>query len=372
MGKKSAMKSKSVDRGQADVYLKIVLLAGYLYLFLLSIDMMGTSMKMFGKGFSENLISSTSNPVVGLFVGILATAIIQSSSTTTSIVVGLVGGGALTPATAIPIVMGANIGTSVTSILVSLANMNFSSEFRRSFAASVVHDFFNFLAVLVLFPLQYYTNFLGYSSDMMANAFRNVGGLSFLNPVKAITKPVVYFISGLVQDVGWVLLLIALLFLFIALRQMVATLRTLVLKKAESLFDTVLFKTAFRAFIVGLVLTCAVQSSSITVSLVVPLAGAGLLTLAQIFPYTLGANVGTTITAVLASLVTGQIVAVQVAFAHVLFNLFGIVIWYPFKNIPISMAEGFAKITTKNRLLPIAYIIVAFFVIPGILIFLLR
>lgn len=366
------MKSQEEEKGQVAVYGKIVLLVGYLYLFLLSIDMMGTSMKMFGKGFSENLISSTSNPVVGLFIGILATAIIQSSSTTTSIVVGLVGGGALTPVNAIPIVMGANIGTSVTSILVSLANLNLSSEFRRSFAASIVHDFFNFLAVLVLFPLQYYTNFLGYSSRIMSNAFRNAGGLSFLNPVKAITKPVVLFISGLVQDVGWALLLVALLFLFIALRQMVATLRTLVLKKAESLFDRVLFRTAFRAFIVGLVLTCAVQSSSITVSLVVPLAGAGLLTLTQIFPFTLGANVGTTITALLASLVTGQIFAVQVAFAHVLFNVFGIAIWYPLKKIPISMAEGFANMTTGNKLLPIAYIIVAFFVIPGILIFVLR
>lgn len=357
---------------QADICLKVFLLVAYLYLFLLSIDMMGTSMQMFGKGFSEGLISSTSNPLVGLFIGILATAVIQSSSTTTSIVVGLVGGGALAPINAIPIVMGANIGTSVTSILVSLANMNRSSEFRRSFAASVVHDFFNFLAVLVLFPLQYYTNFLGHSSGFMADAFKNVGGLSFLNPVKALTKPMVYFISGLVQDIGWALLLVALLFLFIALRQIVAILRTLVLKKAESLFDRVLFKTAFRAFMVGLVLTFSVQSSSITVSLVVPLAGAGLLTLAQIFPFTLGANVGTTITAVLASLVTGNIYAVQVAFAHVLFNLFGIVTWYPFKWIPMSMAEKFANMATVNRVYPIAYIIIAFFVIPGFLIFVLR
>ncbi len=366
------MKVKGEKKEQASVFIKLVLLVGYLYLFLLSIDMMGTSMKMFGKGFSESLIVSTSNPIVGLFIGILATAIIQSSSTTTSIVVGLVGGGALTVSNAIPIVMGANIGTSVTSILVSLANMNRSSEFRRSFAASIVHDFFNFLAVLVLFPLQYYTNFLGKSSALMAGAFSEVGGLSFLNPVKAITKPMVHFISGLVHDIGWLMLIIALVFLFIALQRMVATLRTLVLKKAESLFDRVLFKTAFRAFVVGLILTISVQSSSITVSLIVPLAGAGLLTLSQIFPYTLGANVGTTITAVLASLVTGQLVAVQVAFAHVLFNVFGIAVWYPFKRVPISMAESFANMATKNRFFPIAYILVAFFVIPGVLIFVLR
>ena len=89
------MASGIQESGARKRYVQVVLLLGYLYLFLLSIDMMGASMKMFGKGFTESLIASTSNPLVGLFIGILATSIIQSSSTTTSIVVGLVGGGAL-------------------------------------------------------------------------------------------------------------------------------------------------------------------------------------------------------------------------------------------------------------------------------------
>ncbi len=359
------------ETGARRVIIQVVMLLGYLYLFLLSIDMMGASMKMFGKGFTENLIASTSNPLVGLFIGILATSLIQSSSTTTSIVVGLVGGGALTVPTAIPIIMGANIGTSVTNTLVALANMNRSSEFRRSFAASIVHDFFNFLAVLVLFPLQYFTNFLGHSSGLMADAFQHVGGLSYLNLVKAITNPVVHLISGLVNNIAWLLLLIAVAFLFIALRQIVTTLRHLVLTKAEALFDKVLFKTALRAFVVGLILTVSVQSSSVTTSLLIPFAGAGLLTLTQIYPFTLGANVGTTITAVLASLVTGQILAVQVAFAHVLFNLSGIAIWYPLKKVPIKLAELFAGMATRNRFYPILYILVMFFIIPSMLIWIL-
>ena len=353
-------------------YAQILMLLGYLYLFLLSIDMMGSSMKMFGKGFTENLIASTSNPVVGLFIGILATSLIQSSSTTTSIVVGLVGGGALTVPTAIPIVMGANIGTSVTNTLVALANMNRSTEFKRSFAASIVHDFFNFCSVLVLFPLQYFTNFLGHSSEVLADAFQNVGGLSYLNLVKAITKPVVHWIAELINNTAWLLLVIALVFLFIALRQIVATLRSLVLTQAEALFDKVLFKNALRAFFVGLVLTVSVQSSSVTTSLVIPFAGAGLLTLVQIYPFTLGANVGTTITAVLASLVTGEIHAVQVAFAHVLFNFSGIAVWYPLKKIPITLAEKFAAMATRNKFYPLVYIFIMFFVIPFLLIMVLR
>ena len=89
--------------------LQILQLVFFLYLFLVSIGLMGASFKIFGKGFAETLIATTSNPFVGLFIGVLATSLIQSSSSTTSIVVGMVGGGVLTVGNAIPIVMGANI-----------------------------------------------------------------------------------------------------------------------------------------------------------------------------------------------------------------------------------------------------------------------
>jgi sodium-dependent phosphate cotransporter len=346
---------------------QVFLLLGSLYIFLFSIDLMGSSMKMFGKGFAEALIASTSNPFVGLFIGILSTSIIQSSSTTTSIVVGLVGSNAMTVANAIPIVMGANIGTSVTNILVSLAHLNRSVEFRRSFAASVVHDFFNFLTVLVLFPLQYYTNFLGYISRGLEVVFQDVGGLTLFNPLKAITKPVISILCDLIPH-PWILLILALVLLFLALRQIVNVLKVLVVAKTGSWFDKVLFKNQFRAFTVGLILTMLAQSSSITTSLVIPLAGAGLLTLRQIFPYTLGANIGTTITAILASLVTANANAVIVAFAHLLFNVSGLAIWWPLKKIPLFIAESFAKRAVKNKVLPIVFVLVTFFVIPLIVI----
>ena len=347
---------------------RVLLLLGFLYLFLLSIDLMGSSMKLFGKGFAESLIAGTSNPLVGLFIGILSTSLVQSSSTTTSIVVGLVGSNALSVANAIPIIMGANIGTSVTNTLVSLANINRSTEFRRSFAASIVHDFFNFLAVLVLFPLQYFTDFLGYISYRLEVIFQNAGGLELFNPLKATTKPVVGFLIDLV-NVPWILLCIALACLFLALRQMVKILKVFIVAKAGSWFDKILFRNKGRAFVVGLVLTVLAQSSSITTSLVVPLAGAGLLSLRQIFPYTLGANLGTTITAILASLVTANPNAVIVAFAHLLFNVNGIVIWWPLSKIPIFLAQSFADQAIKNRVYPFVYILVMFFIVPLVAIF---
>ncbi len=150
---------------------------------------------MLGKGLAETLIATTTNPLVGLFVGILSTSIVQSSSFTTSIVVGLVAGGALNVTTAIPIIMGANIGTSVTNILVSMTQIRRTVEFRLALSAAIVHDFFNVLAVVILFPLQYFTNFLGLISTFVGEKFQNIGGLKFLSPVKASTKPLVEFLK---------------------------------------------------------------------------------------------------------------------------------------------------------------------------------
>lgn len=330
---------------------------------------MGSSVKLFGEDFANTLIASTSNPIVGLFIGILATSIIQSSSSTTSIVVGMVAGGALTIDGAIPIIMGANIGTSITNTIAALPQINRSVEFKRAFAAATVHDFFNFLSVLIIYPLQVTTNFLGTISHDLETVFAGVGGLKFLSPVKAITKPVVHIFTNNLGDYPWLLLILALVVLFISLKFMVGSLKTMVVAKAQNWFDKYLFKNALRAFIVGIFLTVLVQSSSITTSLMVPLAGAGILTLKKIFPYTLGANIGTTITAMLASLITGSQAAVTVAFSHLLFNISGIVIWAPLSKVPIYLAEKFAELSTKNKMIPVAYILVMFFVIPISIIF---
>ncbi|MFQ5866337.1 MAG: Na/Pi symporter, partial [bacterium] len=149
------------DSERIKVISRVILLFVLLYLFILSIKMMGTAFKLFGKDFAEQLIATTSNPYVGLLIGILTTSVIQSSSTTTSLVVGLVGAGALTISNAIPIIMGSNIGTSITNTIVSMGHVSRSNEFRRAFAGSTVHDFFNLITVVILFPLQLMTNFLG-------------------------------------------------------------------------------------------------------------------------------------------------------------------------------------------------------------------
>jgi len=343
-----------------------------LYVFILSITLLGASFKLFGKDFAETLLTTTSNPVIGLFIGILATSIIQSSSTTTSIVVGMVAGGLISIEGAIPIVMGANIGTTITNTIVSLTHITRSREFGRAFGGAIVHDIFNLLAVILLFPLQYFTNFLGYAALFMEGVFENSGGLQFISPIKVITKPVVNGIIHSLGDSSWLSALIAILMLFVALKFMVDIMKSLVISRVEGFFDRTIFKTTFRALTFGIILTSIVQSSSITTSLVIPLVGAGVLTIRQIYPYTLGANIGTTVTAIMASLVTQNPGAVAVAFSHLLFNIFGISIFLPLTKIPITLANKVAELTARSKLYPIAFILLIFFIIPIVLIYLLR
>jgi len=195
-----------------------------------------------------------------------------------------------------------------------------------------------------------------------------------------ITEPAVSAIKDIIkmQDVvnyNWLLIIVALILLFISLRYLTVLIRSLVMEKLEAFFDTHIFKTWIRALLFGVFITILVQSSSITTSLVIPLAGAGILQLRQIFPYTLGANIGTTITALLASLVSGTHAPLAVAFGHLAFNIFGISLIWPIekiRNIPIQLAEWFAELAIKNRLIPIVYVLVVFFLIPLSLIFIVR
>ncbi len=344
----------------------------FLYLFILSISLLGDAFKLFGREFAEALLESTSNPIVGWFIGILATSIIQSSSTTTSIVVGMVAGGLLSIEGAIPIVMGANIGTTVTNTIVSLTHISNTAEYKRAFSGAIVHDIFNVLTVVVLLPLQIFTNFLGRVAFFIEQVLENAGGLKFASPIKAVTKPVITLIIDLLNGNGWITAVLAIILLFIALRYMVKILKSLVLSRVEGFFNRYIFKTAFRALMLGLIVTALVQSSSITTSIVVPLVGAGVLTIRQVYPFTLGANVGTTVTAILAALVTSQSAALAVALAHLVFNICGIVIFLPLAKIPIRLAEMASETIEKSRIVPIVFILLLFFVIPLSLIYLLR
>lgn len=356
-----------IERKQA---LRILALLGLLFFFLLGLDLMGLAFKLFGKGFAEALIEKTSNPFVGLFVGILATSLVQSSSTTTSMTVALVGAGALTIEGAIPIVMGANIGTSVTNTLVALGQVSRRQEFQRAFAGATVHDFFNWLAVVCLLPLEIATGYLGRVASVLEAGLEGIGGIKLLNPLKAVIRPVAEAVSHLLGDAGALVLIVGIVLLIGSLKFLVDLLRIVMTSRAEQVLHRTLFRSAGAAVLCGALMTAMVQSSSITTSVMVPLVGAGIITLEQLFPFTIGANIGTTITALLAALATGQPAAVTVAFAHLMFNVTGALLIYvppPVRVLPLVMARGLGRLASRRRILAGIYIMAVFYALPVVL-----
>ena len=360
------------------IFLVIILV----YLFLVSIGLMGAAFKGFGKEFAENLIKATSNPFIGLFIGILATSIMQSSSTTTSILVGMVASGAITLTNAIPIIMGANIGTTITNTLVALAHVTRREEFRRAITGATLHDFFKLLCVSILFPIEIATGFIEKISTKLAISFSNVGGVQFTSPVKTATKPAIDLITdGLArlnvpENIIYILLLIiSLVVLFCCLYFIVRLMKSLVIGRVEIVFNNVFGKNALLGILAGLIFTAIIQSSSITTSLMVPLVASGILTVETIYPIIMGANIGTTVTAILASLATGNVIAISVAFSHLVFNLICVLFIYPIpilRMIPINLAKWMGNLAFKKRRYAIIYTLSVYFLVPGLLIFISR
>jgi len=343
-----------------------------LYLFLLAISTMGSALKSMGKNSALYLLKEVHNPLLGLVAGILTTSIVQSSSLTTSLAVSLVASNLLNLELAIAIIMGANIGTTITNTLVSLVHMRRRNEFQLAFEGAVIHDVFNILTVLVLFPLEIFFHPIKKFSETFTLLLYKHGGLRFTSPLKLflepLQKPIVKFFTAYTHG-GYLLITLSLFCLFFSLKYLSNSMRRLTELGFEKILDEYLFHNPFIAFGTGLLLTALIQSSSVSTSLLIPLLGTGILTLQQVYPYTLGANVGTTITAILAAMATistlnATLNGLTIALAHLLFNILGIAIWYPLRNIPFMIARKLAHVASRDHRIVLAYIALTFYAIP--------
>lgn len=356
-------------------WVKVLGVALCLYLFIVGVSGMGEAFKMFGADFAKTVFDATANPFAALMMGLLATSVVQSSSTSTSVIIGMVAGGALPIPAAIPMIMGANIGTTITAMMVSFGHIRHPLEFERAFGAAALHLLFNLVAVAILFPLELTTGLITHIATSGQELFANVGGMKLTNPLKAVTGPAIDALKFLFFDNAVLLLIGTVALTYAMLIGIVKLLRSLVLSKIEAFFDEVLFLNWRRAMVFGFLLTVAVQSSSIPTALAIPLAGAGILKLIQVYPFNLGANLGTTMTAFLAALATGEALPVVAAFAHVTFNILGILfIWTipAVRQLPLTAATAIAQRTARNRAFPVALFAGVYFLVPFVLILLIN
>ena len=402
--------------------LLLTMLLAALYCFILCLGLMASSFKVLTGRSAGDLFTTISNPLAGVTVGVLATSALQSSSTTTSIAVALVGADALSVATAIYVIMGSNVGTSVTNTIVAVGQVHRRANFVRAMTAATVHDCFNLLTVIVLLPIEAATGFLEFTTRKLLEPLGDSSTQTFKSPLKALVDPVVKAIiepnkdrlkqvakgqvvegsiikGGFLHDdwdmsdgaAGALGLSIALIGLVLALACMVRVLGKVFSagspaaasdsggvtpaadRPASAAVRWLKWATTTNGYfsmLIGMLVTIAVQSSSVTTSALTPLCGTGMISLEQMLPLTLGANVGTTTTAVLAALATPKVGAVQIALAHLAFNLLGILLFYPvpkMRQVPLGMARWLGAVVDLWRPAAFVYIGSVFFVLPLLL-----
>ncbi|CAL9696037.1 unnamed protein product [Knipowitschia caucasica] len=439
---------------------KLVLLLLFLYMFICSLDVLSSAFQLVGGKaagdiFQENAVLR--NPVAGLVIGVLVTVLVQSSSTSSSIVVSMVSSGLLEVQSAVPIIMGANIGTSVTNTIVAMMQAGDRNEFRRAFAGATVHDFFNWLSVMVLLPLEVATGALYKLTDLIITSFNIQSGEDAPDLLNVITDPLTDAIVQLDKSVitgiatgdpearnkslvlrwcktfsntstvnqtvynctrgslcweegnltwaqvnitntfnlnkcqhlfvnvdlpdlaiGLILMGLSLLILCTCLILIVKLLNSMLKGQVAVVIKKVLntdlpfpfsWVTGYIAILVGAGMTFIVQSSSVFTSAITPLVGIGVISLERAYPLTLGSNLGTTTTAILAAMASpGETLSnsLQIALCHFFFNIMGILLWYPFpfQRLPIRLARGLGNKTANYRWFAAFYLVLCFLVLP--------
>ena len=353
-----------------------------LYMFLVGIGLLESGITAMGEGFEEGLLESVSHPLSGLFAGILATVLVQSSSVTTSTIVGLVGAGTIPVPLAVPMIMGANIGTTVTNTLAALTTILRSEEFRRGFACATHHDFFNMLAVVILLPIELATGLLTRGAEWLTVLVGRVdleAAAPGRSPIRTAVNLPVDLIEGVIGTglvAGVIYLVLGMALLFFALVFITRNMRQLLARGVEKALNQIIERGgAVLGIVAGILITVSVQSSSITTSILVPLVASGVLNLTNAYPITVGANVGTTVTALIASLAVALPGGLTIALVHLLFNLSAIAIIFPIRRIrmvPIVLSEHLADLAVRRNSLVFTYVVGLFLVVPLLGMFLLQ
>lgn len=373
--------------GKALEYGNWIAVAVGIYILITAVNVIGDGFKSATGGQAEELFAFAENPLIALMIGVLATGLIQSSSTTTSIVVGLAAGG-LPMEICIPMLMGANIGTTLTSTLVSLGMVRDKESFRRGFAAASVHDMFNLFAVVIFLPLEMLTGILekssGWLSEQMAGSYGGIVAVIFGGigaGVTAVTEPLADLIGMLAEWIpqpwGGILLIFIGIGLILSVINFIGSLlKVVMVGRAKQVLHSAIGRGPITGIFSGMLITIMVQSSSTTTALVVPLAGSGTFSVKQIYPFTLGANIGTTVTALIAAFAFSGVeaqFALQAALVHLLFNLLAtaLIFGVPFLRVtPLKAAALLGELGARNKLFVVAWVLGVFVVVPAVLIFL--
>jgi sodium-dependent phosphate cotransporter len=370
-----------------------------LYFFMVAVKLIGDAFTLLLGCQAKDAFDFANNPIAGLMIGTVATAVLHSSGTVTSIIVALVSSGGMTVRQAVPVIMGANVGTCVTCIMVAFGQVGNRDQFERAMAAATVHDMYNIWSVFIMFPIEVLIHPLEYMSVGMSNAKASHG--DFKSPVDALVNPLtnailkvdkktIYDVAvgkiscrsdlsliaggmfGEKSDGTAAVLTLCLGFciLVASLLSLVRMLAKVFLGPTRKLIGKLLAYNGYVNIVVGTLITFAVHSSTVVTSTLTPMAGLGVITLEQVYPLVIGANLGTTGTALLASMVTGKADGVAIALVHFWFNLLGIFFFYPIPITRKPILDWARQLAFFSAAWPMSagiFLFVLFLLAPGIL-----
>lgn len=267
-----------------EIFGTLIEVIGGLGLFLFGMKMMGDGLeKAAGEKLKSILEKITSNRFIGVIIGALVTAVIQSSSATTVMVVSFVNAGLMTLLQSVGVIMGANIGTTITAQMVSL-DLN-----------AIAPIFFGIGAIIVITTKNKKVRDIASIALGFGILFLGMGMMS--DALKPLAKSSVF--TDIIATIG-----------------------------ANRLLGV----------LTGLVMTAIIQSSSATTGILIALAAAGSINMNVALPIIFGCNIGTCVTALLAS-ASGNRIAKKAALIHLFFNTIGVLIFLPFMGVIVDVVQ---------------------------------
>jgi len=374
------------------IILPVLLITG-LYGFVLSLTgfkdawALAFSVEASGNSVQAILNASLSSPYTALLSGVVITSLIQSSSATIAIVVSTVGAGVIGIEDSVYIMMGANIGTTITNTIVGLAHSHQPDEFRRMTPAILVDDIYKVLNVSLFFVIETITGFLSKMSLGIVDFLERSTPMgvvleSFPDLIDLVTEPVVAgaisAIASLAASTGLQALMTGILFfllLILSLSLMGEALEHYLHDRSRLLLNKV-FGGKYLSFGIGFILCWLLQSSSVTVSLILPLVAQSAISLPMVYYYSIGAALATTCDPgqIISYLKFGPI-GLTAGMVHILLNIFGAILFLTvpgLRVLPIVVAEHIAGPMGRSRHAPLillAYVGLLFFGLPLIVIF---
>ena len=342
------------------------------YFFVSGIILIKSSAVIMGESLAEKIVLLIRGTTSGVFAGWIATALLHSSGAFDSIIVAFTSSGVMPLSLAVATIIGAEMGTSVTPFLVSvLSCLRRGTRLTASFNITMSHVLYNLFTLLLFYPVEL---FFGTFTNIARQGSKIFVRVSWLNAIPDILKVITPWVKILLGYIpAWIGLLIGGGMLVAALWGIEKYMTEIFSMPTSWNLIRATFTKPHRAFIAGFLFTVMVPSTTVMVSLLVPLAGSGaILADYYILPYILGANIGTVFDVMIAALATGDPISLGVWLVHLSINLIGAIIFFPllkpFSRLTRWTAERIAETPRLTLIIAIVIHVVPVLMIIGVFI----